>query len=450
MRRRTLLAFLMVGVMALLGACGTNAARRGGTGEAPSTGQQTDDSGVEAGANQPGGADADEGFSLIADLVTQTQSAPNGKAAALVVDAGQVPAVLLQIATEPCSASSSFEGLVDQVYVPEWGLDVDFIMFVIDPSIHALAPFGIPDENVTHYQALRHLDSGIGTNELPDGAVGPSSLRGYTLLGEREKMVTGVALHELGHAWAAHLTGPPVLAEQIVPSDADLDACESDRRVHHWNKAHIDGLMGGWSNLDGVCDDSEPMPYLGHRMPYAPLELYLMGLAEAEEVPPVEIYPEGVEAAYTFFEDPSDEEYGGYYGFLCVDETGREVPPEEFTAQIVTVTIEEIIEHNGPRIPAVADSPKHFRIALLVLTTETLEDADWDFYERALDFLAAPEQRSVLDSFPADLYPDFNSDLAAEKAHWGTEAQPFQNFYMATGRRATIEFVDLRSASSGP
>ena len=267
----------MILAAVLLAGCGVQAAGRSGG------------DGGGAAADQPDDVDAERGSSLVADLVAQTQLAPGGSAAAIVVDAGQVPRVLLQFVTEPCLAASAFafEGLVDQVYVPVWGVDVDFIMFAIDPSVHALAPFGITDESVTHYHALRHFDRGIGTDHLPERSVGPSSLRGYTLLGRREEMVTGVVLHELGHAWAAHLTGPPVLAAQIFPPDADSDGCEFlDRRVSHWNNAQVNGMMGGWN--DGVCDGSEPTPYLRFRIPYAPLELYLMGLAEPEEVPPVE------------------------------------------------------------------------------------------------------------------------------------------------------------------
>jgi hypothetical protein len=431
MARATLLILLAALALGPAEGCGTDRPHRG------------DHEGIEEQAGAADEAEPDGGPDLIGGALDQVQLPPTGNGAALVADAEQVPGILLELARDPCLATPAFEDVIDQIYMAEFGRDVDFIIFVVDPSVHALAPFGIPDEDVTHYRGLRYVDRGIGTDDVLDKSVGPANLRGYAVLGQREHLVNGVALHELGHAWAAYLTGPPALADQVVPPDADLSDCRGDRRLHHWNNARVNGMMGGWSDLAGVCDDSEYTPAVGYRIPFAPLEMYLMGLAEPEEVPPVEIYPDGFYIMYRFFEDPEDEVNGGYSEMVCIDETGQQVSQEEFEAQIITVTIDDIVEHNGPRIPTAADSPKHFHIALLVLAAETLDDQDWDFYQRAMDFLAAPEERSVGDSFPADLYPDFHAALVAQEEEPEFGSYPFRNFYMATGGRATIEFVEL-------
>lgn len=188
----------------------------------------------------------------------------------------------------------------------------------------------------------------------------------------------------------------------------------------------VGGVLGGWlpgllvSTGEGVYEaDVAPAGRASGKWPYAPLELYLMGLAGPEEVPPIEVA-------------------------VAVKRLRSDI----FSASAIeTVTIEQIIEANGPRLPAVEDSPKHFKLALVVLTDHELSDAQWDFYERAMDFLAAPEERLLNDAFPAELYPAhfrvWTSPAGDEPAENNTTDLPFLNFYTATGGRGTMEFVTL-------
>ena len=114
-----------------------------------------------------------------------------------------------------------------------------------------------------------------------------------------------------------------------------------------------------------------------------------------------------------------------------------------------------IIEANGPRMPGVDESEKHFKLALIILTDHELSDAEWDFYNRSMDFTAAAESRDVLDSFPEETYPEYYHLLSALLDRFGDLSyvdrgpeQVLLNFYMATGGRGTIEFVQIQSGDT--
>ena len=266
---------------------------------------------------------------------------------------------------------------------------------------------------------FRRFETGVGQGLLQPFPAGPPTLHGYVFLGRKEQLVAGTFLHEFCHHWAARLVAPRVFAEQTVPA------------LGHWGYSSVGGVLGGWlpgslvSTGEGVYEAKvAPAGRATGKSPYAPLELYLMGLAGPEEVPPIEVA-------------------------VGVKRLGRSDDFKDiFSASAIeTVTIEQIIEANGPRLPAVEDSPKHFKLALVVLTDHELSDAQWDFYERAMDFMAAPEERLLNEAFPAELY---SAHLRAwtglagdELAENNTEDLPFLNFYAATGGRGTMEFVTL-------
>lgn len=264
-------------------------------------------------------------------------------------------------------------------------------------------------------QGFRFLESGLG--RVPEGGFiwVPTDLRGYLFLPERQELVEGKFLHELAHFWAAHLTGPPVLAQEIERTAAS-----------HWSYTSVGGVLGGWlpDTLESLGDNLyRARIALGgwaqNAHFYAPLELYLMGLAEAEEVPPIEIaidaeMVENISAGLQTFTVSSFE----------------------------TVTIEDIIEANGPRMPSFDESEKHFRLALIILTDHELSDAEWGFYSRSIDFASAAQSRDVLDFFPEETYPEYYHTLSIKQERL-LDDLVLLNFYMATGGRGTIEFVPI-------
>ena len=121
--------------------------------------------------------------------------------------------------------------------------------------------------------------------------------------------------------------------------------------------------------------------------PYSPLELYVMGLIPAEEVPPIHI--------------------------LTNPDLSNTL---EITADSVrTVTIEEIMAaEGGPRLPSYQDSQKDFTMAFIVAQDHPFDDASYAFFSLISYQLTSKEGISE-------------------------DQQSLAPFYWATGGRATIE-----------
>ncbi|RJP38788.1 MAG: hypothetical protein C4547_04070 [Phycisphaerales bacterium] len=224
----------------------------------------------------------------------------------------------------------------------------------------------------------RQLETGTGSVPERLCPACPSDLRGYVFVPRREELAAGRFMHEFAHFWAARLHGPPVLETQV----GDY--------AGHWGFTSVHGLLGGWDpetfeevGGGGVYRaDVAPAGRQQNVRPYAPLELYLMGLAPPEEVSPIRV---------------------------AVNVTRRERLDggrDQFAAErIDTVTIEDIIAANGPRVPAYPDAPTTFELMLVVLTDHSLSDDEWDFYERSIDFLEAGAEVELRDVFPTESYP---------------------------------------------
>ena len=278
----------------------------------------------------------------------------------------------------------------------------------------------LPDQPPWSFNATaRRLEQGVGTAPVrfcsPDC---PSSVRGWVFMPTKEDLVAGPFMHEFAHFWGANVKGPPSLRAQV------------DRYKGHWGFSSVGGLLGGWdpesfeSMGDGV--------YLARAFPagkqqnvavYAPLELYLMGLVGPEAVPPIRVAV-GAKS-------------------LGKADDGRRI----FSAErIETVTIEDIIAANGERVPPADETDKVFSLALVVLTDHKLSDEEWDFYERAMDFLEADADDRLIDHFPEELYP-------GQQEFWGflvSESDPpYLNFSATTSGHGTMRFEVGRRKQDG-
>ncbi len=270
---------------------------------------------------------------------------------------------------------------------------------------------GLPDPPALAFTArFRRLERGTGTSSVKGCSwLCPEYLRGYVFLPTKEQLVAGRFLHEFGHFWGGGLAGPPALKAQL------------DRYRGHWGFSSVGGLLGGWEpgslapQGEGLFHaDVAPAGRGVNRFAYAPLELYLMGLAGPDEVPPIQVAV-GV------------ERFGE-------TEEGLDVFRAE---RLETVTIAEIIEGNGERVPSFADAPKEFHVALVVLTDHRLSDSEWDFYERAMDFLEGAEDERLLDVFLREQYPGQHE---VWETFSGLSESPYLNFAGATGGRGRLRF----------
>lgn len=273
---------------------------------------------------------------------------------------------------------------------------------------------GMPSEPASAFNArYRDLEVGTGTGSFAVcSSFCPDFLRGYVFLPTKEQLVAGRFLHEFAHFWAAHLTGPPELLTQIHDHNS------------HWGFTSVGGQLGGWDT--GTFQDhgngsysarSAPAGRAINQSPYAPLELYLMGLTPSDAVDPIQV---AVEVS-----DVIDEDEGIF----------------RFNAkQIATIPIQDIIRANGMRDPSFDDSPKQFNLALVIVTDHALTEGDWKFYERSMDFLEAKASTDLLALFPEEEYPGHNDTW---RFFSDNSREPYLNFFMSTSGQGSLHFVPV-------
>ena len=163
----------------------------------------------------------------------------------------------------------------------------------------------------------------------------------------------GALYHEIAHQWGVHL-------------DRALEL--EDRNTAHWGTVDFKGYLGGTEladNGDGTFEVLQPR--FSNPTRFAPLELYLMGVLPADEVPEVKVL-RGV-----------DERT------LSV---GDVVEPES----VRVVTMADIIDIHGPRRPSAADieTPKTFRVGTVLLAPGRMASAaEMTLYSRFLRHAAS-------------------------------------------------------------
>ena len=200
----------------------------------------------------------------------------------------------------------------------------------------------------------------VGANEMqespPDNAPGgnPKNIAFYTLpLAQATpdgkprpyNYAVGHLGHEIGHRWSAYATAR-VNAETILLGawphwDPGLEA----RVAYPYSLPLEASTQGGsaWQdNLDGTFTklrDGFFVPASG----YSYLELYLMGLIAAAEVPDFYIVRPLVR--------------------IGTDADGRPI----FKGQRMRITIQDVIAAEGPRLPDVNHSQRHFNTGIVVI-----------------------------------------------------------------------------------
>lgn len=241
-----------------------------------------------------------------------------------------------------------------------------------------------------HYQVQNDVD-GIGPRFDSTERFGLwSRLQGVIHLSYEGSLRSAAGLHEFAHRWANY-----VLPTSSNTSDA------------HWNFSDVGGQLGGWQagtlvdlgdglyQARGPGDHVSFQPFAngGATVPYAALELYLMGLIGADEVPePIHVADEAE------FVDAAN-------GIFRAD-------------RIRTVTMADILAQHGVRAPDVTTSQKAFRTLVVVLAREPL----------------GPERLALYDD-----------DIRAFSTA-GDDGTYLFNFWEATGGRATMQMDGLFGA----
>lgn len=252
----------------------------------------------------------------------------------------------------------------------------EFDMALLMPGMQIFRPTDLAENvpyNVLVSNAAEHIGRFIYDSTAQFGSAGRLKSVIYQSFG-----TTGVFDHEIAHTWGAAigqslglLNGP------------------------HWNEmTDICGQLGSYYSASGKVGHfsylgDETWELISNRavLPYAPLELYIMGLIPPEEVPDIHILHSP---------DVNDVEH-------------------VTAASYDTITIEDIIAvEGGERIPSAAESQKDFNLAFIVTQDIPYNDAAYAFFSLTSYQLTSKD------------YPvKPNASLAP--------------FYWATGGRATLE-----------
>ena len=154
-------------------------------------------------------------------------------------------------------------------------------------------------------------------------------------------MSNGPTLHEVMHRWANFIVDDPSPHWGFTSADGQLGGFDADELVDLGGGRYT---AGGFT-LAGYAHNIEP---------FSPIELHLAGFVAEDDVPDLSV-AENAE----FLRDDQ--------GGVVIADNGYPV----FTADsISTLTIEDIVESEGERVPTAVDAQKDFRAAAILLIDE--------------------------------------------------------------------------------
>ena len=203
------------------------------------------------------------------------------------------------------------------------------------------------------YNAVVYNDTkGIGMAEMDYRDIYGASSKLKSIIVNRYNN-SYLLLHEIMHTWANY----------VVPVSCYKDSTELSY-MGHWGISSAKGILGGFdiNNLQEIEDNTY---YVkggfscngGSGRSYSSIELYLMGLVPAEEVEDI-----------TYFKNITYS-----YGPIFVAEDKK------------VVSIDDIIEEHGPRIPDYRASQKEYRALFLTFSYKELTESEFDEFSNEIN-----------------------------------------------------------------
>ena len=249
--------------------------------------------------------------------------------------------------------------------------DFDFIFLVQNEKNSGLDYAGI-------FRGVSNDIKGISEDEQPYDATkhtgSEGKLKAVTHFPTKDCLCCGPSLHEMMHQWGNYALNTGNLTTYTFGGNPEKSSepLEQDYSYRHWGVSSINGQLGGfdlktlkelgegWYTSDSFGTYANG----GNSVPFGNFELYLMGLIPPEEVDDIVLF-KGIEAtAENFYENNT-----------------------WYAEEKITVSIEDVINKLGPRVPDHNDSQKEFKILTLVLTDDPLDESEWsEFSKQAKDF----------------------------------------------------------------
>jgi len=271
---------------------------------------------------------------------TELSAAHNAELRLPIVDAFTWPTTDLQSVWESVRSSAALDDAqIDGVVIFE-----DFHTEVTIANI-AYASIGNPQVDGVWKYAAHNASSPRVPNLM--------NLNDVTFTSLAALDVGRIVLHEFGHRWLQFVetmdNGTPALTLNPAPAHPPQFASTPAAFpvVHAYDTSTMGG--GSFTQAGNRFTSANASPY-----GYSWLDLYLMGLAAPEEVPPMYVI------------DHADPPLGYAYA-----------PPSNITVTGTRhdVTIQQVIDAMGPRRPSASASQKKFKV-LFVLVTSSPRDAD--------------------------------------------------------------------------
>ena len=207
--------------------------------------------------------------------------------------------------------------------------------------------------------------------------------------------------HEIGHAWGIGI--------------------EDQSDPHHWGDSSGNGKLGGFdADTLKVLDDKtisveEYMTNHNSHKPYSIHELYLMGLASSEEVPPLLILRNAQKNK-----------------LLQNEETGL-MDIEISVDSIEEMSIEAIIEKYGRREPNFSEAQKEWDSLVVLITDQALSNQQIRNLNLSLEAFSSPQFL---------IYEEYSPS-------WTGRKKLDFNFFAATDGRGQMYFYGIDTLSIG-
>ncbi len=298
------------------------------------------------------------------NFAVSTQLAYNNGSAPTVT-ADSFTASESEPASRPWSSDLSAVGETDSLELP---VMEPFTLPALDPTAawdEVKATFGIDESSVTavgvyqtFYTDLIFYAAGYSTQgALPIKGIGrdANATGTYTApvmdlddpMEQPDRFTRQVVLHEFGHCWlyTTHIKEDGTLTDVLSPDGTHPAQWVDTRAAFPVFTDHDSSVMGG--GFFTTAADGSFLTGTNSGYGYSWTDLYLMGLAAPEEVPD------------WFYIRDSNPPLGVAY-----------FPPDNIDVHGTrrNVSIGQLIDGNGPRIPSAANSPKSFRMVVIVVT----------------------------------------------------------------------------------